>query len=54
MRRDADLDPRRIARAGAQVHVLINKPDKPLLPIQDDLELYLNSSSPLFDLSVAS
>jgi hypothetical protein len=46
MRRHADLDRRRLPLAAMQAHLAVDKADKTLHPIQDGLNLKLNSGSP--------
>ncbi len=53
MCRHPDLDLLPVARTDAQAHVLINKTDKGLYPIQDGLNLKLNRRSLLFRLSLS-
>ena len=47
VRRHCNLNQRRISAKNAHPHVLVDKSNKPLHPIQDGLNLYLNSWSPL-------
>ena len=46
MRRHRDLDPFRLALADSHTHVLVNKPNKTLHPVQNGLKLKLNRWSP--------
>jgi hypothetical protein len=51
VRRQGDLDQRRIPAHRAHAYVLVDESDKPLHPIQDGLKLYLNSCSPFCSIS---